>query len=57
MSERQDKPFIITIDVPAGAGKSTLAKKLAAYVGAFYLDTGAMYREATFKGVGARVDD
>lgn len=56
MSERQDKPFIITIDGPAGAGKSTLAKKLAAHVGAIYLDTGSMYRAATLKIVEERVD-
>lgn len=35
---------IITIDGPAGAGKSTLAKALAARLGWTYLDTGAMYR-------------
>jgi cytidylate kinase len=35
---------IIAIDGPAGAGKSTLAKMLAARVGVPYLNTGAMYR-------------
>jgi len=35
---------IITIDGPAGAGKSTLAKALARRLGWTYLDTGAMYR-------------
>jgi len=34
----------IAIDGPAGAGKSTIAKKLAAVYGMTYLDTGAMYR-------------
>jgi len=34
----------IAIDGPAGAGKSTIAKKLAAIYGMTYLDTGAMYR-------------
>ncbi len=38
------KPFSIAIDGPAGAGKSTIAKALAAQLGAMYLDTGAMYR-------------
>lgn len=35
---------IITIDGPAGAGKSTMARALAARLGWTYLDTGAMYR-------------
>lgn len=35
---------IITIDGPAGVGKSTLAKRVAAHVGVAYLDTGAMFR-------------
>jgi len=34
----------IAIDGPAGAGKSTIAKKVAAKLGAVYMDTGAMYR-------------
>ncbi|AEH45998.1 cytidylate kinase [Thermodesulfatator indicus DSM 15286] len=36
--------LLITIDGPAGAGKSTVAKKLAKKLGYLYLDTGAMYR-------------
>lgn len=35
---------IITIDGPAGVGKSTLAKRVAAHAGVAYLDTGAMFR-------------
>ena len=35
---------IIAIDGPAAAGKSTIAKKLAALLGYTYIDTGAMYR-------------
>ena len=38
------KIFSIAIDGPAGAGKSTVAKAVAAELGASYLDTGAMYR-------------
>ena len=34
----------IAIDGPAGAGKSTIAKKLAKEIGFVYVDTGAMYR-------------
>lgn len=35
---------VITIDGPAGAGKSTIARLLARQLGYLYLDTGAMYR-------------
>ena len=36
--------FNIAIDGPAGAGKSTIAKKIAKQLGYIYVDTGAMYR-------------
>ncbi len=36
--------FNIAIDGPAGAGKSTIAKKVAKELGFIYVDTGAMYR-------------
>lgn len=39
-----DNPPIVTIDGPAGAGKSTIAKQLAARLGFTLLDTGALYR-------------
>ncbi|MEQ1703292.1 MAG: (d)CMP kinase [Ilumatobacteraceae bacterium] len=50
---------IIAIDGPAGAGKSTIAKALAARLGLRYLDTGAMYRAVTFAAVerGLSLDD
>ena len=38
------KRIIVAIDGPAGAGKSTLARRLAARLGFLYIDTGAMYR-------------
>jgi cytidylate kinase len=38
---------VIAIDGPAGAGKSTIARALAARLGLEYLDTGAMYRAVT----------
>ena len=41
-------PRIITIDGPAGAGKSTVGKAVAKRLGLEYLDTGAMYRAVTF---------
>lgn len=39
----------IAIDGPAGAGKSTLARKLAGRLGYIYIDTGAMYRALTLQ--------
>lgn len=42
--------MVITIDGPAGAGKSTIGKLLAARLGALYIDTGAMYRAVALKG-------
>ena len=47
----KDPPQVITIDGPAGAGKSTVAKELARRLGIFYLDTGAMYRALTLKAI------
>jgi cytidylate kinase len=41
--------LIIAIDGPAGAGKSTVAKLLAARLGYVYLDTGALYRAVAWK--------
>ncbi len=42
--DQKSKPFIIAIDGPAGAGKTTTAKALARLLGFIYIDTGAMYR-------------
>ncbi len=39
-----DRPRIVTIDGPAGAGKSTISRLLARRLGFAFLDTGAMYR-------------
>ena len=36
--------FNIAIDGPAGAGKSTIAKRVSKELGFIYVDTGAMYR-------------
>src|SRR5678815_5606885 len=40
------RPIIITIDGPAGTGKSSVARALAKRLGLDFLDTGAMYRAA-----------
>jgi cytidylate kinase len=47
---------VITIDGPAGAGKSTVARAVAARLGYRYVDTGAMYRELTAVAMGRGVD-
>jgi len=47
-------PLIVTIDGPAGVGKSTMAKQLARHLSIPYLDTGAMFRAIAWKlGEGA----
>ncbi len=45
----QTPRIVIAIDGPAGAGKSTIGKRLAARLGALYIDTGAMYRAVALK--------
>ncbi|EHT6218581.1 (d)CMP kinase [Staphylococcus pseudintermedius] len=42
------KAINITLDGPAAAGKSTIAKRVAAQLGMIYVDTGAMYRAITY---------
>ncbi len=42
---------IIAIDGPAGAGKSTVARKVAEKLGYLYLDTGAMYRVIALESI------
>ena len=42
------KTFAIAIDGPAGAGKSTIARRLAKELGYYYVDTGAIYRTVAY---------
>lgn len=48
--------LIVAIDGPAGAGKSTVAKRLAKELGYTYMDTGAMYRAFAWRVVELAVD-
>src|SRR6516225_8686654 len=48
--------MIITIDGPAGAGKSSAARELARRLGFEFLDTGAMYRAVTLAALRAGLD-
>ncbi len=48
--------MLVTIDGPAGVGKSTTAKRLAAELGYAYLDTGALYRAVAWKVKTAGLD-
>jgi cytidylate kinase len=51
--------LIVAIDGPAGAGKSTVARELAARLGVGYLNTGAMYRALSLLALdeGVSIDD
>ena len=48
--------MIVAIDGPAGAGKSTVARRLAERLGFRYLDTGAMYRALTWLALDRELD-
>lgn len=48
--------MIVTIDGPAGAGKSYIARRLAETIGFEFLDTGAMYRAVTLGALRANID-
>ncbi|MCM8824929.1 MAG: (d)CMP kinase [Candidatus Omnitrophica bacterium] len=50
------KHFVIAIDGPAGAGKSTVAMLVARKLGFLYVDTGAMYRALTLKALKSNIE-
>jgi len=52
----QVRKLIVAIDGPAGAGKSTVAKRLAKELGYTYMDTGAMYRAFAWKVMKEGID-
>lgn len=56
MTEKSTQSVVITIDGPAGVGKSTAARGLARRLGAAFLDTGAMYRAVTLAAVERGID-
>ncbi|MEH1057937.1 (d)CMP kinase [Micromonospora sp. CPCC 206171] len=47
---------VVAVDGPSGSGKSTVSRRLAAGLGARYLDTGAMYRAITWAVLRSGVD-
>lgn len=50
------KHVAIAIDGPAGAGKSTIARRVAAELGFTYVDTGSMYRAIAWKTLEQEID-
>ena len=44
-----NKRIVVAVDGPAGAGKSTISKRVAKILNLEYIDTGAMYRALTLK--------
>ena len=54
--QRQDDRLVVAIDGPSGSGKSSTSRGVAARLGLAYLDTGAMYRAATWLAVHEGLD-
>ena len=53
---KTEKHINVAIDGPAGAGKSTIAKRLAKDLGCIYVDTGALYRTIALSVLRSGID-
>jgi cytidylate kinase len=56
LTDLAQKRVVVAIDGPAGAGKSTIAKRVAARLGFTYIDSGAMYRAVALWALRRKVD-
>jgi cytidylate kinase len=56
LADSNHRRVIVAIDGPAGAGKSTIAKRLASRLGFTYIDTGAMYRAVALAALRQKAD-
>jgi cytidylate kinase len=55
MMDSKSQCFVVAIDGPAGAGKSTVARRVAAQLGYGYVDSGALYRAAALAALRGKV--
>ncbi len=53
---RAARPIVVAIDGPAGSGKSSVSRAVAARLGYDYLDTGAAYRAVAWQGLAVHAD-
>src|SRR5699024_132808 len=56
VTESDAERMVVAVDGPSGSGKSSVCRAAAARLGAAYLDTGAMYRAATWYCVQQNVE-